>query len=164
MAAGATLMSCLTPVLFVFLASVVRAAAPVCRATQILASSNGSDGAMGSQYAQAVFANTSAVACQLDIHDFHFERLDSGGHHLPIKVRVGMDLNAYGAGVPVIVLNPKQSMALSIRTANRTGYDESRHCATRVQITMFKRRLVDIKTISCDQNVDSTGFYPVEPR
>jgi hypothetical protein len=119
---------------------------------------------MGSQYAQAVFANTSAMACRLDIHDLHFERFDSEGHRLSITVRVGMGLNAYGAGLPIIMLHPKQTMAVSLRTANRTGYDESRHCATRVQITMFKRRLLDIKTISCDQSVDVTGFYPVQER
>lgn len=136
-------------------------AVPVCRSDQVLATSLGSEGAMGSQYTGVVFKNRSRTACRLDAHRFSFGQYDAGGRSLPLALRQNVGVNKYGAGTSEVVLAPAQEAALTIMTANRTGYDESRRCATQIRITMFKRTVLNVATISCGQTVFVTGFHSV---
>lgn len=155
----------LTALLLLFLGpSFVEGGAPICQRKQVVATSNGSDGAMGSQYTEVVIANTSAAACRLNMRALRFEQFDPKGHRLPITVEAGAAVNMYGAGLPETVVEPKQRIAFTIRTTNRTGYDESRDCATQMHLTLFNRPLLNLRTISCDKNVAVTGFHSVSPR
>jgi hypothetical protein len=119
---------------------------------------------MGSNYTEIIFQNSSSAACKLT-GSLHFEQLDNRGVRIPIKVGRNVAVNMDGAGSPEVMLKPHERTAITIQSANRTGYDESRRCATEIRISTSPqtqgRPLIRLKTTSCAEQINVSGFHPV---
>jgi Protein of unknown function (DUF4232) len=118
----------------VLLARTLLGADPVCRDYQLKLTSRGGNGAMGSQYTEIAIQNVSTATCHLQAN-FDLEQFDDRNSRMPIKVTSHTTVNAWGPGLPEITLQPQEQTAITVQTSNRTGYDESRHCASQMHIS-----------------------------
>jgi hypothetical protein len=148
---------------FLLLARTLIGVDPVCRDYQLKLSSRGGDGAMGSQYTEIAIQNVSTVTCHLQAN-FDLEQFDDRNARMPIKVTSHTAVNVLGPGLPEITLQPQEQTTITIQTVNRTGYDESRRCASQMQISRSgpsrHKPLLRYSTISCREDVYVTGFHP----
>jgi hypothetical protein len=149
---------------FVLLARILLGADPVCKDNQLKLTVMGSEGAMGSQYTEIAIQNVSSTNCRLQAN-FDLEQFDDRMIRMPITVTTKAEVNADGPGLPEITIKPQEQTAITVRTLNRTGYDESRHCASQIQISRSsasrQKPLLRYSTISCREDVNVTGFHPL---
>ncbi|MBV9033615.1 MAG: DUF4232 domain-containing protein [Acidobacteriaceae bacterium] len=139
--------------------------APVCRPGQLHSTGGPGDGAMGSQYTEIIFQNVSSSKCRLTMARLDFQQFDAKGVRMPIQVNKNVAVNMDGSGTPEIILRPQQETAISIQSLNRTGYDESRRCATKMRISLSvaqqRSTLFAFETISCREDISVSGFHVV---
>ena len=75
----------------------------------------------------------------------------------------GQAVNMDGPGLATTVLDPAQETAVTMDTANRTGYDEQHVCATEITVTLSRqlKPLLDFESISCEERIFVSGFHAV---
>jgi hypothetical protein len=146
------------------------ATAPVCGVDKLASRVGPYGGAMGSQYTELIFKNTSKTRCSLDVNKLVFWRMNPkpGGtqdknSHMPTRVFRGPAVNMDGAGSVATVLDPAQETAVTMETANRTGYDEQHVCATKIRVALSgeSKPLLDFDSISCEERMFVSGFHTV---
>lgn len=144
------------------------ATAPVCGVDKLASRVGPYGGAMGSQYTELIFKNASNKRCSLDVNKLMFRRMNPkpGGtqdkdSHMPTRVFGGEAVNMDGAGSIATVLDPSQETAVTMVTANRTGYDEQRVCATKIRVALSgeSKPLLDFESISCEERIFVSGFH-----
>jgi len=147
------------------------AAQTACDATQIALRIGPSGSATGHQLTELIFKNVSKNRCSLDAAKLVFWRMKpeprrtrgGKGASMPTRVFRNNSVNADGVGVPAITMDAARETALTMDTANGTGYDEQRVCATqiRVGIVSQSKPLLDFASIACDERIFVSGFHAV---
>jgi hypothetical protein len=87
---------------------------------------------------------------------------DAKGGHMATQLFRHNAVNTDGAGSPTVILEPGQETAVTMDTANRTGYGEH-VCATRVKVGISGQSnfLLDFESISCEERIFVSGFHAV---
>lgn len=142
-----------------------------CDATQIALRIGPYGAATGHQLTELIFKNVSKNQCSLDAAKLVFWRMkpeprrtrEGKGAIMPTRVFRNKAVNADGVGLPTITMDATRETALTMDTANGTGYDEQRVCATQIRVGIVgqSKPLLDFASIACDERIFVSGFHAV---
>ena len=146
------------------------ATAPACGVDQLASRVGPYGAAMGHQYTELIFKNSSKKRCSLDMATLVFRQMNPNprgtqdkNSQLPTRLFRGQAVNMDGAGSAATVLDPAQETAVTMETANRTGYDQQHVCATKIGVALSgqSKPLLDFESISCGEQIFVSGFHTV---